>query len=174
LEQQPLIARPIETALATITFLGRHITLHEDPDAFAASDASLLKPGADPDLPPPAHIVERGLKWPFRMGHGSFMSYGVFGDPSDAVAVARFAAVVVTAERRTVSLSGQSFIVAEVETVGVCASLCLRASDFEVTPVAGQVVAGEVFIAGSLVDFEPDRSPRRWLQGKPAHRLRRK
>jgi hypothetical protein len=97
LEQQPLIARPIETALATSTFLGRHITLHEDPDAFAAS-----------------------------------------------------------------------------ETVGVCASLCLRASDFEVTPVAGQVVAGEVFIAGSLVDFEPDRSPRRWLQGKPAHRLRRK
>lgn len=168
LEQRPLISQPIKSTLATITFLGRHITLHEDPDAFAASDASLLSPGADPNESPPEHIAELGLKRPFRMSHESFMSYGVFGDPSDAVAAARFAALVVSAERRNVSLTGQSFIVAQVETIGICASLCLKSADFAVTPTPGQVVAGEVFVSGSLVDLEAARSSRRWLRGKPA------
>jgi hypothetical protein len=168
LEQQPLIANPITSALATITFLGRHITVHDDPDAFAASDASLLRPGSDPNDSPPARVAEHGLKWPVRMGHESFLSYGAFGDPSDAVASARFAALVVSAERRTVSLTGQSFIVAQVETIGICASLCLKGPDFAVTPTAGQVVAGEVFVSGSLVDLEDTRPSRRLLRGKPA------
>jgi hypothetical protein len=174
LEQQPLITRPIERALATITFLGRHVTLHADADAFTASGASLLKPDADPNEAPPKHFAERGLQWPIRMGHESFMSYGVFGEPSDSVAAARFAGVVLTAERRTVALTAQSFIVAQVNTVGIKASVCLKGSDFEAPPLPGQVIAGEVFIVGSLVDFEADRSQRRWLRGKSVQWLGRK
>jgi hypothetical protein len=75
---------------------------------------------------------------------------------------------VLKAERRTVALTAQSFIVAEVSTVGITASVCLKGSDFAAVPLPGQVIAGEVFIAGSLVGFEAGASPKPSLRRKPA------
>lgn len=52
---------------AAITALGVNVTLHVDEEDFASSSASLLDPAKE-GQPPPPNYVERGLKWPPRMG----------------------------------------------------------------------------------------------------------
>ena len=158
----------VDAALAAITFLGRRVTVHEDSDAFGRSADSLLDPNADPSKPAPAHYVERGLKWPPRVGHESFISYGVFGEPAHAEAGARFAGVVIDAERRTVQQSGQTFIAATVQTIGIYASVCLSGTEFDAVPRPGQVLAGEVFVVGSVASPEQQNQKSRWWQRRRA------
>lgn len=166
LEQIELLPEePVDTAMAGITFLGNRVTVHADADAFAASPASLLQPDADPDEPPPPHYAERDWPWPPRVGSESFFSYGVFGDPAASEAVCRFAGVVRHAERRTVHQTGQSFVVATLRTCGIEAAVCLSGADFAAVPVAGNVLAGECFIVGSLpsLEVQPEAAaPRSW------------
>jgi hypothetical protein len=158
----------VDEALAAITFLGRRVTVHEDSDAFARSAASLLDPNAGPNEPPPTHYVEHGLKWPPRVGDESFFSFGVFGEPAHAEAGGRFAGRVIHAERRTVQQSGQTFIVATVRSVGIDASVCLSGTEFDTVPVPGQVIAGEVFIVGSVPALEQPNTRSRWWQRRRA------
>lgn len=165
LEQIRLLPdHPVKSALAGVSFLGTRISVHLDSEAFGRSPESLLDPNADPDEPPPAHYVERGFKWPPRVGEESFFSYGVFGDPSQAKAHGRFSGVVLHAERRTVRQTGQSFIVAKVQTVGIEANVCLSGLEFEGVPEPGQIIAGDVFIVGSMPELEPSSPTRRWWQ----------
>jgi hypothetical protein len=70
---------------ARITALGVAVQIHPDADAFAASPGSQLDPAADPEQEPPPHYRERGWSWPPRLAAESFISYGVFGDPAQAL-----------------------------------------------------------------------------------------
>ncbi len=142
---------------ASVVALGVEVGVHADERAFAVSPASLL---GDPDEAgdPPAHAVEQGWPWPPRMAAESFIAYGVFGDPAGAQAFAQLAGIVLHAERRTVSLTGQAFIVARVRTVGFEADLCLPGSGLPETPTAGQVIAGTVFLVAALGLAPPDTS----------------
>jgi hypothetical protein len=163
LEQIRLLAdSSVDQSLAAITFLGRRVTVHEDSDAFAGSPESLLDRNADPNEPPPTHYVESGLKWPPRVGDESFFSYGVFGESAHSEAGGRFAGRVIDAERRTVQQSGQTFIVAHVRAVGIDASVCLSGTEFDTVPEPGQVLAGEVFIVGSVPELEQPTTRSRW------------
>jgi hypothetical protein len=150
---------------ASVVALGVDVGVHADEHAFADSPASLLG-AADEAGDPPAHFVERGWSWPPRMAAQSFISHGVFGDPDDAQAFARLAGIVPYAERRTVSLTGQAFIVARVRTVGFEADLCLPGSDHPQTPTAGQVVAGTVFLVAALGLALPDGYGAKRPQGR--------
>ena len=166
LEQRPMLAnRTIDAAAAHFVFLCGSVTVHADDAAFAASPASLLVPGAEDDDPPPENVVESGLKRPLRFGSDSFISYGVFGDPADAPPVARFGALVRSAERRTNTALGQSFVVAAANIVGIEATLCLSGQEFPDVPVPGQVIAGEAYLVASISDLEspPRSAPRRRL-----------
>lgn len=163
LEQKRLLpSSPVTTADAAVVFLGRNVTLHSDRDAFGDSPASLLNPSVDADEPPPPHVIERGLQWPFRVGSESFFSYGVFGDTADAQAIARFAGVVIAAESRTNQLTEQAFTVAQIHTVGINANVCLQDGELDTVPQPGQVVAGEAFVAASIPALEAAGTRRRW------------
>jgi hypothetical protein len=163
LEQNRLLpSSPVATADASVVFLGRNITLHRDADAFGESPASLLDPAADADAAPPPHVVERGMKWPFRVGSESFFSYGVFGDAEDAQAIARFAGQVIAAESRTNQLTKQTFTVARIHTVGISATVCLQRDEVDAVPGPGQVVAGEAFVAVSIPALETAGTRERW------------
>jgi len=147
--------QPLDSALASVVFLGRNLSIHADEEAFGASTESLLDPKADVSAPPPVHYVERGLKWPPRVGSESFFSYGIFGEPAQAEAVGRFAGIVTNAERRIVQLTNQTFIAARVRTiVGIETNVCMSGTEFEEVPQPGQVIAGEVFIVASMPALE--------------------
>lgn len=163
LEQGPLLPdRPMTSGMATLTFLGRDVSVHADPEAFGRSRASLLDPDADTQEPPPAHDVDRGLAWPVRVASEFFLSYGVFGDPEQADATARFSGIVLRADRRTVRETRQHFVVATVRTVGIDVTVCLDGTEFDRVPQPGQVLAGECFVVGSLTALERARTARRW------------
>jgi hypothetical protein len=149
LEQRLFLSGPVD-GFAGITALGLDVTVHADAAAFAAADASLLNPDADPDSEPPAHFVELGWAWPQRLAAESFMSYGIFAGPDDASAHARLSGVVRHADRRTVAATGQDFTAARVQTVGFEATVCLDATDHPTVPQPGQVIPGTVYLVASL------------------------
>jgi hypothetical protein len=169
LEQIRLLPEDVvDSAAAAITFLGRRVSVHTDSEAFSHSAESLLDPKADPNEPAPAHYIERGLKWPPRVGDESFFSYGVFTDPTGAEAVARFAGVVRHSERRAVHHSGQAFVVATIQTVGIEATVCLSGAEFADALQPGQVVAGEAFVVGSVPELEQTKPAHRWWRRRRA------
>lgn len=150
LEQRRLLpAAGVATASATVVALGVDVTVHADGEAFAASDASLLHGGGEDDGgEAPPHFAERGWSWPPRMAAESFISYGVFGAPEDAQAIARLTGTVRHARRLRVSATGQEFLTARVRTAGFEVDLCLPAGGHDLQP--GNVVGGTVFLVGSL------------------------
>ena len=163
LEQMPLLTDALDGgAPAAITFLGRKVTVHPDAAAFGRSPDSLLDPNADPNRPPPAHVAERGLAWPPRLGAESFLSYGVFGEPEQANAWARVAGTVLRAERRTVERTGQRFVVATVRTLGMVASVCLSGVELGGELAPGNVVSGDVYVVGSVPVLERPSPSTRW------------
>jgi hypothetical protein len=123
--------------------------VHTDEDAFAASDTSLMSPGAEPG-DPPAHVVESGMPWPPRMATESFFSYGVFGPREQAQAYAPSNGTVLHAEQRTVTATGQSFIAARVRTVGFETDLCLPLTVDGDIPQPGNIIGGDVFLVASV------------------------
>jgi len=168
LEQLHLLARPVKSATAAITFFGISISVHAGSEAFARSAESLLTPNADPNEPPPPHFVEQGRQWPIRVSDEFFLSYGVWGDRKHATAGARIAGVVRHAERRTVHETGQSFITVATRTAGFDATVCLSGTEFATTPEPGQVIAGDVFVVGSVPALE-ESNPRSswWRRRRP-------
>lgn len=167
---------------AAIVAFGADVSVHENEEAFNASDASLLSDtdnnsdsdsdnGGDAGDPPP-RFAEQGLPWPPRMAAESFIPYGVFGAPADAEAYARLNGTVLSAERRTTSLTGQEFIAARVRTAGFEVDLCLPAGialpgGFDV-PGPGNVIGGTVFLVASMPDLtqppgRPAEAKRSWL-----------
>lgn len=150
-----------------ITALGVDVTVHADAEAFAGSPASLLDPNADLNEDPPAHFAERGWAWPPRMGSESFISQGVFGDPANSTAHARLAGLVISSRSSACGLTGQTYSVSRVRTVGFETDLCLAGSDHPTIPAAGNIISGTVFLVGSI---EPALSP---LQRGRWPRLRR-
>jgi hypothetical protein len=156
LEEFPLLGGGTFAGPASVVALGIEVTVHDNADAFAASDASLLR-GSSSDSDEP-----------LRLGAESFMPYGMFGPSSGVTATALLAGTVLRAERRTVRLTGQEFVVAHVRTVGFEADVCLPGVGLGL-PQPGNVIAGEVFLVGSLQldirEFTNQPAPvkRRWF-----------
>ncbi len=158
---------------ASVSALAVDVTVHPDETSFAASEASLLDPThAQTAEPAPPEYVERGWPWPPRMAATSFVSHGVMGEAADADAHAWLAGTVITAERRTVAMTGQSFIRARVATVGFEADVCMATDRHHEVPQPGAVVSGTVYLVASLdgLTFAIPRTPgaraarrRRWF-----------
>jgi hypothetical protein len=149
LEQRRLlpVAAAAVAGLASVVALGVDVRVHAGPEAFAASDASLLSSdGGDPGEPPP-HVRERGLPWPPRMAAESLISYGVFGPAEQAQAYARLNGVVLHAGERTVTATGRRFVAARVRTAGLDLDICLPDGP---VPEPGNVIGGTVFLVASL------------------------
>ena len=150
LEQHALLGPEAVRGRASLVGLGVGVKVYESEEAFTSSPDSLLAPGSDPG-PAPEHAAATGIKWPPRVGGQSFISYGIFGEPARADAYARLNGVVQRAERRTNTLTGQSFIWARVATAGFEADVCMTATaDEPAVPAAGAVIGGECFMVGSL------------------------
>lgn len=166
LEQRLLMPkRPLDKAVCSLTALGRSVSVHADDEAFAASSDSLMSPDTEDDGEPPAHYVEQGWAWPPRMAAESFISYGVFGEAAQAEATARLNGIVVASERKTNRLTGQTFIVARVRSVGFEVDLCMSIDEHPEPPPPGAVVGGEVYLVGSIPTLEPDPTARRsWFR----------
>ncbi|MEU2610282.1 hypothetical protein ABZ570_01640 [Micromonospora sp. NPDC007271] len=151
LEQRRLLPAATGTVggPAGVVALGVDVTVYADAEAFDASDASRVGDADDPGEPP-AHVVAEGWPWPPRMAAESFISYGVFGEPAQAQAYARLNGTVLGARPLTVTATGQRFVAARVRTVGFEADVCLSAGDVRELPRPGNVIAGTVFLVGSL------------------------
>lgn len=150
---------------ASVIGLGIDVSLFENEADFDASPSSLLsKEGADE--PPPAHYVERGWKWPPRVGPESFISYGVFGTGPPRKPHARLAGTVLEAEVRTVTQTSQSFVWTRVRTVGFEAHVCFPSRE-PTPPRIGSILHGTVYLVGSVVDASLDPGPgqrSRWFR----------
>jgi hypothetical protein len=118
--------------------------------AFEASRVSLLDPDADDPGEPPAHYTENGWPWPPRMAAESFISFGVFGDASQAQPTARLNGTVLRSSTRRNSLTGSAFHVARVRTTGFEVDMCFAASDHPQPPPPGAIVAGTVYLVAAL------------------------
>lgn len=164
LEERDLVrGRPV-AGEASIVLLGTGVEVFADEAAFMHSPASLLTPGSEPEGDPPPHLVELGIAWPMRVAAESFVSMGLFsssfGGSGTATAEARMAGIVLATERRAVEVTGQSFVVARVHCTGFEADLCLPAPSDGSVPAPGNVIAGDVFVVGSLrVDDARGRGP---------------
>ncbi len=165
-EEQRLLRRelPQGTVEASITALGVDVQTFANADEFGESPASLLSSEDEEHREPPPHYVERGWKWPPRVGSESFISYGVFGAPGQARPHARLAGTVLQSEVRTNQLTGQQFVAARVRTVGFETHVCFPA-DGRPAPREGSVIHGTVFLVGS-VHVAPSR--RRAVAGSDA------
>lgn len=146
---------------SSIVALGSRVTLHEGADAFAASPSSLLDPA---DEGTPEYLDERGMKRPFRMAAESFISYGTFQSERDAYA--RLSGTVLSANRLVVAQTGQEVITARVRTVGFVALVCLPGSQASGVPEPGTVIAGDVYLTGSMpsVTSREGNRHRRWIR----------
>ncbi|PZS16100.1 MAG: hypothetical protein DLM57_11430 [Pseudonocardiales bacterium] len=133
-----------------ITALGVSVQIHADATAFALSPDSLLDRSADPAEEAPAHYIERGFSWPPRVASESFISHGIFGDPTQSTAHARLSGLVLSARHRVCELTGQGFSVARVRTVGFEADLCLSDSEHPTVPQPDNIVSGTVFLAAAV------------------------
>jgi hypothetical protein len=119
---------------AAVVALGVDVSVFADADAYAASPSSRMGDEASGR----------------RMAAEAFLSYGVFADTPPVEAYARISGTVLRAERRTTELTGQSFVVARVRTVGFEADLCFPAA---AVPAAGAVITGTVFLVASLPEL---------------------
>ncbi|MGN6325045.1 hypothetical protein [Pseudolysinimonas sp.] len=127
---------------------------------FDESPASLVDPSADPDQPPPPHVIERGIRWPYRMATESFMSLAVFGEPEAATADARLNGFVRVSEVRHNSLTGRPFAVSRISCLGFEIDLLTDLAENSV-PAPGSIFAGWVFLAASIDAFTIRR--RNWI-----------
>ena len=87
--------------------------------------------------------------------------YGVLCDAREATATALLAGVVLDAIERTNELTGQTFVAARVDA-GFNAVVCLCLAEHPKVPLAGQVVAGEVFFVASIPSLEQPTGRSRW------------
>ena len=163
LEERDLVRGRSVAGEASIVMLGTGVEVFADEGTFMRSPASLLTPGMEPEGEPPPDLARHRIAWPLRVAAESIMSVGLFsssfGGTATTTAEARMAGTVLTAERRTVEVTGQSFVVARVRCIGFEADLCLPAPADGSVPEPGNVIAGDVFVVGSLrVDEAPDRS----------------
>ena len=151
IEQHGLFARRRAASAASLVALGNDVAVFADESAFAASDASRMGGDGEVDTEPPPLVLDRGWPWPPRMAPESFISHGVFAEPSDAEARATLFGTVLHAETRTTLATGQTFVVARVRTIGMEVDLCLEGTRFPTTPPVGSIIGGTVL---------PDRQPR--------------
>ncbi|KQO60333.1 hypothetical protein [Curtobacterium sp. Leaf261] len=84
-----------------------------------------------------------------RFAPESFIPSGMFGNTPSAQSV--LSGTVLSAERRTNTLSGQDFIVVEVRTVGFTAAVCLPIDDFPELPTVGGILSGGSHMTATLV-----------------------
>jgi hypothetical protein len=162
LEQRPLVTKGL-AGLASIVALGVDVGVYSDPEAFARSDASLL--GEPTDEPAPEHYAEAELEWPPRFSAESFLSHGLFATEEPPTAHAWLAGTVLDASSRLVERTGQRFVAVRVRTVGFDADVCLPEPKHQEVPTPGQVVAGTVYLVGSLESAaQAGRGPRQWLR----------
>ena len=131
-------AAPV-TGLATVVALGNDVAVYRDEQAFTESPASLLGPGEVPSDEAPVHVAP-----------DSFLSYGIFESPADALALARMAGVVLRAERRCVELTGQCFVTARVRNLIGELDVCLDDTSVADLPQPGEIIAGRVYLAASF------------------------
>lgn len=115
---------------AHVVALGVAMAAHPDEAAFLAASST-------------------GARAAARFAPESFIPSGMFGEVPSAQGV--LSGTVLSAERRTNTLSGQDFIVAEVRTVGFTAAVCLPSSDFPEIPVVGGILSGGVTMTAALV-----------------------
>ena len=162
LEERDLVRGRSVDGEASIVLLGTGVEVFTDEAAFMRSPASLLSRGKEPDGEPPPDLDGHRIAWPMRVAAESFMSIGLFsssfGGPESATAEARMAGTVLVAERRTVGITGQSFVVARMRCTGFEADLCMPAGPDGTLPLPGNVIAGDVFVVGSL-RVEGSRAP---------------
>ena len=149
LEEIPLLGDGTYSGPANVVALGVAASVHEDAEAFGASDESILGDPDRKDEPRPENHPD-GHPWPPRLAGESFMAYGMFGPADETTANAWLAGTVLRAERRTTQLTQQEFIVARVRTVGFEADVCLPGTAHLGAPGPGNVIAGEMFLVGSL------------------------
>ncbi|MFC4787166.1 hypothetical protein ACT8ZV_22005 [Nocardioides sp. MAHUQ-72] len=139
---------------AAITALGTDVTVHEDACAFARAPQSLLLP---PDGAGPAGESTA------RVGAESFFSYGLFADDAGTTGHGRLAGTVLHSGTRTNTLTGQSFHVVRVRSVGMTADLCLDLATHPRCPQPGNVVSGVVLLVASMDQLWPAATRgRRW------------
>jgi hypothetical protein len=148
--------------LACMTALGIEVAVFADEQTFQEAPESLLDSNAEAG-PPPPHMADKGVKWPLRVATESFVSTAAF---SGSGAEARLFGTVLSADRREVALTGQSFVAARVRTVGFEATVCAPGEQFPVDPLPGNILGGWVYMVGSLPKLIPDgatKSKRRGL-----------
>ncbi len=114
--------------------------------------------------PMPERYAELGITGPLRFGVESFISYGLF-DSTEPTAHAWLAGTVQRSERRRVELTEQSFVVARVRSTGFEADICLADTGEDPLPGPGEVIAGTVFIVGSIEESPTDSRPGRTSSG---------
>jgi hypothetical protein len=153
LEQQRILPDGPLVGPASIVALGIDVSVHASAEAFAASDASLVS-GAGNSGEAPKHFVDNGWPWPPRMAAESFISYGVFNSPETMHAQARLNALVLAADIRTVSMTGQRFIAARVRSAGFEADVCMPADESTAPPSPGNIVAGTVYLVASMPELD--------------------
>lgn len=153
LEQRAVIARQVARGRASLTAFVGEATFHADAQAFSQSPVSLMLDPADAVGSPPAHFLEQGWPWPPRMGPQSFVSQGLFSSPADARPIAVLNGLVRGVDLRTNAITGRSFLRIRLETIGFTVDACMPAGDQAEVPQAGQVMAGTVYMVGSLEDW---------------------
>lgn len=150
LEEGPMLtATGTVSGRATVVALGVGMARFAGSEAFAQDDASLLTGVRNP---------ESGE--PIRVGAEAFISYALFRGPQDAEPYALLNGVVLAAERRTVTATGQEFIAARIRSAGFEADVCLPGT--QPVPDPGDVLAGTAFLVASLRFDPPPARSRRW------------
>lgn len=128
--------------------LGIDVQLHADEAAFLDSPASLMV-AEDEQTDGPPEGLDAEMEWPPRMAAKSFFAHSGFSDPHEATPHAILSGIVLEAREVTHKLTGQRFLVVKTLTVFGEVDICLAAADHEL-PQPGQVLAGTVYLVGSL------------------------
>jgi hypothetical protein len=153
--------------VAQLTAFGVHLSIHENGEYFLASEESLLSPESS---------IEDGVvsRWAVE----SFMSFGGFGN-DEPTATAHLSGTVISADRRIMELTGESFVAARVRTSSFEVDLCFPSLPDVSVPIPGNVVTGIVYLVATEVgDRSFEAVPRtrasrqtldkaiRWLRGR--------
>ena len=129
---QSIVAEVSAPRDARITALGLQVTVHDDADAFARSDESIL------GTPEPGEA-------PKRFATESLLSYGLFGDPDTAEPRAFLSGTVLASVSHRTEVE-QEFHAVRISTVGGTMTLCLAAEEHPEPPTPGTVVAGICYL----------------------------
>lgn len=151
LEQRRHLTGPVGGPLrASVVAFGLEMSAYADGAAFVASEDSLVgDPASDEALT--------------RLAAESLLSYGLFGDAVTAQPAAFVAGTVLEAATRTHDVTGQTFHVVRLRTVGFTATVCLAGSAHPTAPTLGSVLAGSCYLAAdvpTLWTVEPRRRRR--------------